>query len=458
MTTVPGRNVSLAVVVSRTSSVPNNALRALLSRAGWTGEELARAVNAAGAENGLSLRYDRTAVSHWLAGRRPWSPVPELIAETLSRHLGMAITLSDAGFQADGDDGLASRDIVTALEAVDGGGDRVFSLSALDIPAWNDAVRAQGKFALARRGSPGVTTGQIATAEQLLRVFADAESAFGGGYVREPLASYLSCDLVPRLREGASSRQRPRLLRVAYQMAYLCGFACFDDEKHRRGQRYYLVALDLAAANNDPAGYAVVLRALSRQASSLGHHREALAMAEAAAGMRAVASPAETAFLRGQVAVAAAGSGDRYVAVKQLSAAERELERSAAGSGTLIGEFHHAALAHQEYAVRELLGDRGGAITALESSLRHRPASEHRVRAITTAKLAEARLAQGHLEEAVTAWDSFLDDYPNLRSGRATTSLKNMRASLRPYTGNPLARRLLARASTICTPTAPAGL
>jgi tetratricopeptide (TPR) repeat protein len=427
--------------------VPNSALRALLGRAGWTGEELARAVNAAGAENGLSLRYDRTAVSHWLAGRRPWAPVPGLIAEALSRRLDMTITLSDAGFQPDEDGQPAPRDILAALEGSGDAGDRVFSLAALDMPSWSDAVRAHSGLARVGRPSPGVTVRQIDAAEQFLRVFADAESAFGGGYVREPLAAYLACDLVPRLRAGASSRLRPRLLRVAHQMAYLCGFACFDDERHQRAQRYYLVALDLAAANNDTAGYAVVLRALSRQASSLGHHREALAMAEAAAGLRAVGNTAEMAFLRGQVAVAAAGNGDRVVAAKELSAAEHELERSSSGAGTLIGEFHQAAFAHQEYAVRVLLGDRAGAITALETSLRHRPVSEHRIRAITTAKLAEARLAQGHLEEAVIAWNSFLDDYPSLRSGRATTSLKNMRASLRPYAGNPLARRLLARNS-----------
>jgi tetratricopeptide (TPR) repeat protein len=423
--------------------VANHALRALLSQAGWTGAELARAVNAAGAENGLSLRYDRTAVSHWLAGRRPWSPVPELITEAVARRLGKTITLADAGFAGDGnDDERASRDTFTALEGR--GEDRVFSLAAFDGPAWSDAVRAHSGLA---RASRGATVREIDAAEQFLRVFADAESAFGGGYVREPLAAYLACDLVPRLRAGAAPKLRPRLLRVAHQMAYLSGFACFDDERHRGAQRYYLAALDLAAANNDAAGYAVVLRALSRQASSLGHHRDALAMAEAAVGLRAADSAVSAAFLRGQVAVAAAGDGDRRRAVTELSAAERKLDRS--GSVALIGEFHRAAFAHQEYAVRTLLGDRAGAIVALETSLRHRPVSENRIRAITTARLAEARLAQGHLEEAVTDWNSFLDDYPSLRSGRATTSLKNMRARLRPFAGNSLARRLLARAAEI---------
>src|ERR1700677_4163135 len=66
---------------------PNVVLRRLLAETGWTEARLAREGNAAGAETGLALRYDRSAVSHWLAGRRPWGPVPSLLAETLSRGL-----------------------------------------------------------------------------------------------------------------------------------------------------------------------------------------------------------------------------------------------------------------------------------------------------------------------------------------------------------------------------------
>ncbi|MFD7512563.1 hypothetical protein ACFV5N_24940, partial [Streptomyces sp. NPDC059853] len=55
---------------------PNHQLRALLREAGWTQQELARAVNTLGTETGTPLRYDRTAVAHWLSGTQPRHPVP----------------------------------------------------------------------------------------------------------------------------------------------------------------------------------------------------------------------------------------------------------------------------------------------------------------------------------------------------------------------------------------------
>ncbi|NBE56085.1 hypothetical protein GUY60_32550, partial [Streptomyces sp. YC537] len=77
---------------------PNARLRALLAEAGWSNEQCARAVNAAGAEIGLVLRYDRTSVAHWLTGTQPRPPVPQLLAETLSRRLGRVATPAGAGF------------------------------------------------------------------------------------------------------------------------------------------------------------------------------------------------------------------------------------------------------------------------------------------------------------------------------------------------------------------------
>src|SRR5919198_5845824 len=87
---------------------PNQRLRALLAEAGWTGQGLARAVNAVGAESGQRLRYTRASVAHWLAGVRPRPPVPELIAEAFSRRLGRPITVRAVGLAgAGGESGAA---------------------------------------------------------------------------------------------------------------------------------------------------------------------------------------------------------------------------------------------------------------------------------------------------------------------------------------------------------------
>ncbi|MDG4865914.1 helix-turn-helix domain-containing protein, partial [Streptomyces sp. T-3] len=86
----------------RTRKLPNDRLRALMAEAGLSGAELARVVNALGAELGFSVSYDRSTVSHWLTGTRPRPPAGQLLAGVFSRRLeravgGFELGLSDVG-------------------------------------------------------------------------------------------------------------------------------------------------------------------------------------------------------------------------------------------------------------------------------------------------------------------------------------------------------------------------
>jgi hypothetical protein len=485
------------------SQEPNVVLRRLLAETGWTEDRLARAVNEVGAEAGLSLRYGRSAVSHWLAGRRPW--VPALLAEALSRGLGRPVTVADIGLATAGpaadrtpgndtagtdtagnDTAGPGQDAAAALIRLAGshrgrgahaGRDDAYRLAALTVPAWPAAVavrpacpdqnqdqeqdqdRDRNRDRDRDRNRQRLTAGQVAAAEEMLRVFSDTDTAFGGGQARTALAAHLAYDIAPRLRITAAPVLRSRMFAAATALTYLCGFMCFDDEQHAMAQRYYRIALDLAAENGDPAAYAITLRSMSVQAHTLGHLRAAAQLAEAAAttSKRKVPLDREPFFL-GQMAVAAAADGDRPRALRTLSTAERRLHRATSaasrGANGAMGAYHLAALAHQEAAVRAVLGDRPGAISALSASVRARPPGERRSRAITTASLAELQLADGNLEEAAAAWHAFLDDYPFLRSGRAATALRTMRSRLRPYAANRSAARLLARAAALSRPAA----
>ncbi|MER5353392.1 hypothetical protein ABT093_24035 [Kitasatospora sp. NPDC002551] len=103
------------------SRPPNHRLRALLDEAALSGEGLARAVNRAGVECGLVLRYDRTSVSHWLAGSLPMEPVPGLLCEVLSRWLGRPVAPEHAGLARpaapvpEGGDRPAAADVLAFL-------------------------------------------------------------------------------------------------------------------------------------------------------------------------------------------------------------------------------------------------------------------------------------------------------------------------------------------------------
>lgn len=467
--------------------VPNRLLRGLLAEAGWTEDFLARQINAVAAESGVAMRLDRRSVTHWLAGRRPRSPVPELIAEAFSRGLHRPVDLTDTGLAdggephpgrrsragvgrlalADGESSALPQDVIsvlTGLAQFDEGQRRMLSatayrLAALAVPGWvQAAAREPGLVpwpdaSCAQRLEPG----QVATVEQMTRVFSDTDDSFGGGHARAELSCYLAFDIAPRLRAAGTPALRRRLFSATTQLAYLAAFMCFDDECHGLAQHYYRAALKLAAENSDPAGYAVTLRGMSVQARRLGHLQYAVDLAETAAGIsRSATDPARQAFFLGQVAVAAAAAGNRRHALTTISAAERRLDQACslasadpkAQGGPAMGRYHPGALAHQQAAVRALMGDRRGAITTLTEAIRLRPPWERRSRALIHARLAELHLDQGQLEQAVTFWHAFLDDYPFLTSRRATIAVKVLRSRLHPQRVNPAVRQLLARTTT----------
>lgn len=437
---------------------PNPRLRDVLAEAGWTGQELATAVNAAGAEIGVRLSYDRTTVAHWLSGTRPRPPTPDLLAEVFSRRLARQVTAAELGLAAESPDGagparerLRNGDICSVLIHLHASAKPraasmpAYSLADLEVPGWPEAadVLPARRFA----DHPTVTVADTDAAEHLARVLAADDAAFGGGHVRRATAAYLAADLAPKLYARMSPATRRRLFAVATQLSYLCGFMCFDDQLHGLSQRYYHTALRLAAENGDQAGYVIALRAMSVQAHSLGHRRHARNLAETAASdVRRTGPPRRQAFMYGQLAVARAADGDRAGALASMADAERRLDQATSAS-QLTGAYHLASLAHQQAVVQDLLGDRRGAITALDTSIRHRPADERRSRAITLAFLANLQLSAGYLDEAVSTWHFFLDDYPYLDSGRATAELRRLRSRVRPLARNAMARTLLQRAS-----------
>lgn len=424
--------------------VPNVLLRELLAEAGWTGDALARAVNTVGAEAGMSLRYGRSAVAHWLTGMRPRPPVPELVAEAFSRKLHRSVTVSATGMaRSRPSEPPRDADVVTRLVApqeVGAGGaaplaDRAYHLADLKVPSWTDVAAARQGTSWDAEPVEKVERWHVRSAAGMVGLFSDADFAFGGGHARLELTRYLAATIAPWLRAPATPAVRRDLLMTAARLTYLCGFMYFDDELHGAAQHYYLTNLRLAAESGDSTGYAVTLRALSGQARLLGHHQEAVYLAEAAVHAAASAGPQTAAFLFGQLAVAHAAAGNRQDAVRHLLTAERHLDR-VHDAPEPVGGCHVASLAHQQAAVRAKLGDRSGAIHALTISVHHRPPSERRSRAITLARLAELQLDNGDLEAACGTWQRFLEDYPHLRSRRVNRALTTMRARLRPHQNN----------------------
>jgi tetratricopeptide (TPR) repeat protein len=440
--------------------VPNARLRALLNDTGWAGHAFAEAVNAVGREAGLTLHYDRSAVAHWLTGTRPPAAVRAVVAETLSRRLHRPITAADAGF-ADAPVGAAPEPPGWSLrpgaavhqlvglssvgrQAIGGLAYRLSASSPPDFPTLVSTLTEAPTQDAAEAAVPSVGLAQIETASLMLGVFADADTALGGGHSRRALSAYLAHDVAAWLTAPGKEQHRRRLLSIAASLSYLAGYMCFDERLGGAAQSYYRTAAQLSAEAADPAGYATALRGMSVLAYTLGHHVEALELARTAEASSRRVPAAQAAFLAGQVAVAAAAAGGRHDALTNLRVAERSLEH-ADGPEAKIGSYHEAALAHQRAEALAAIGDSEGAIRALAASLRLRPAGERRARALTTARLAELHLRQGRLEQACALWHDFCDDYPHLHSARADDALRSLRARLRPYRRNGTARAVLAR-------------
>ncbi|MFJ5228391.1 hypothetical protein ACIQBJ_00705 [Kitasatospora sp. NPDC088391] len=281
--------------------------------------------------------------------------------------------------------------------------------------------------------------------EAALLAFHRCDLAHGGGRGRRRLAARLAREVLPALHRPGPAAVRLRMYRVAGRLAYLCGFMHFDDGRPGRARRYYTTALRLADLGGAPADRAVVLRGMSVQALALGDGRQALALARAATGC---AAPAERrSFLLGQLAVALARDGARHDALRALGAAERFLDRATGPADAPVGVFHQAALLRQQAAVRDLLGDRAGAVAALRCSLPHRPPEEARSHAVVLGDLAVLLERTGRLTEAAAVWHDFLDLRPALASARVDAAFTAMRARLRPHGRQPAVRDLLERAA-----------
>lgn len=453
----------------RSPRTPNQALRVLLAEAGWSGADLARAVNALSAAEGTALHHDRTTVAHWLAGSHPRPPVPSLVAEVLSRRLRRPVRVQDTGLTPSGQwdpgtgpapplvEGSAVERLTDVLHTLDRRGVTLvgaYSLAALVIP--------HGPPLAGRPARPGpaaaatVGTEQVAAARELLTFFSRGDADFGAGAIREPLRRYLSTTVLPWLTGDMRPGVRRELFTVAAQLTYLSAFTHFDMNHHAAAQRLYLTSVELAREAGDMVGYALGLRGLSVQAHALGHLTEALHLAEQAvrAGVRH-APPHQQAFFHGQLAVAQAALGNPR-ALRHLTAAERCLERTSA-TASPVGAFHPGSLALQHAAVARSRGDHRASARALRLSLRHRPTGERRSRALSLAELAETQLAIGHVEQACRTWNEFLDTYPRIHSARAEDRLRFLTAGLRPYTAHPAAAALLGRARELRgAPSAPA--
>ncbi|QFZ18452.1 hypothetical protein [Saccharothrix syringae] len=430
--------------------IDNHILRTLMKESKWTNQNLSLAVNRAAAEAGVIARYDRTSVSHWLSGSKPRPPVPVFVAEAFSRRLGRFVSATDLGWaDAVPDAPMPASDMspcVTALHdlaTADLDPARRAWLCAQPFRVTWGAVSPPGDepgawSCPAETGRHG--TEATAAIEMALSAFLSLDRAFGGGAARLALATYLANDVTTRCSD---TRARRELLTAAAELTRLMAFKCFDSLQHNLAQRYYRMSLRLSTEAGDHLGYARTLCGMSAQASFLGHHAQAVQLADTAVGHASGRAPARIrALLLGHTAVAHAMSANHRTALSHLAQAERYLSE-VDDVRTPDAQAAQADLAHRTGLVLTLLRDASRAEPWLHTSLRHRPEGERRSRMLTVHALADLQLRRGNLEQACATWESFLDDYPYMHSERVDCAFRSFRRKLGAYQAHPAASRVL---------------
>ncbi|WP_370252230.1 hypothetical protein [Streptomyces sp. V4I8] len=247
------------------------------------------------------------------------------------------------------------------------------------------------------------------------------------------MAAYLAEDVSRVLAAYAPAPLLRELLNSTAQLTYLLARMTADAGHHGLAQVYYHAALALAQDAGNPVMYAVVLRAMSAQALELGHHRQALSLAEAAVAVAGTNACGPTAaFLLSQLAVTHAYDGQRRSVIRELAAAETSLEQSDGSSGP-FAFYPRAALEYQRSQAFLALGMRPEALRSLRASAHSRELCERRSSALTDFQLGEMLLSDGQLDEACNRWERFLSQSSYVRSARVDQSLNQLYKRLLPY-------------------------
>ncbi|WP_307662920.1 Tat pathway signal protein [Streptomyces sp. V1I1] len=307
-------------------------------------------------------------------------------------------------------------------------------------------------------GKQRVGRGDVATVQELTVAFSRMDQSRGGGHGRKALVQYLHSDVRDFLHgRFPDERVRREMFSAAAELSYLSGWMAFDNGEHAVAQKYFVLAVKLAARADDAPLSGHILRAMAHQAIDLGFAREGLHLAEASVHCeRYAAAPQRAGHARRDPRTRTgrerkeAGSGEGALrAEDDLSLASEGIREP---NRTFF--FGEASLAHETACTLRDLGDRPRAIREFRHSVRTRGTAFRRTHAVTLGYLGATQIAGGSVEEACATWCSVLDSMEDgIYSGRARQAVVDMRHLLSPYRrrGIPAVTALDARATAYLT-------
>ncbi|WP_328332999.1 hypothetical protein OHA70_15430 [Kribbella sp. NBC_00382] len=433
----------------------NEKLAAAIAEAGWSHAQLALAFGRVAAERRSEDQagVGRSHVSHWVAGSRPSGSAPGILVEALSRRLGRTVTADEIGLTTVSSSPILDWNADTLTALVDLGRSTLdverrsvlraagYSVAALTLPdqAWWDQLSERSARHRNLRGGRLVGAGDLDAVRETVQLFTRIDQRRGGGHARAAVVQYLTSDVAGYLRASyADDGVRQGMFSTAGELAYLVGWMAFDNSEHAIAQRYFAVAVKLAAEANDAPLAAHILRAMAHQAVDLGHHRHAVQIAEASLDGRRYqdATPRERSLIGVVHARALAVDGQRAAASRALLRAETDLASATAGDDEpgRVFFFGEASLAHETACTLRDMGDLASATKEFQHSVRTRKAATFtRTHAVTLGYLGAVQARSGNIEEACGTWSEALDTMDGIHSGRARQAVRDMRSGLSIY-------------------------
>lgn len=458
----------------------------VLAAADWSPQALALRLNSFAQANGITgQRVHPKTPYHWLEGRHPRQPWPELIAILLSTRLQTTITPADLGWTPSttvlyvaADDGLRTPwtpegTLRAATEVAHAGGvlDRRHFLAvagaALTVPAHEWLLGVEGRpGAMAPLGAvtgagrvqiDGALVHQLDSITEQLRLMDDS---IGSTPVLDLAQAHVS-HVTALLNDGRYTDQVGRRLHaVLAEVLRLCGWLSFDSGRHPDAQRYFLTALRAARTAGDDALGANIVAFMSCQAKELGHVHEAVTLAATAAAGHPHATGRPRAILDLRHAEASAHAHDHAAVRAHVDSAFAHLSDAPPRTPS-SGEpdwcyWMNPAQAHGQAGYAYLiLGDHAHAQQHLHAAANDADSSAGREGVLRSALLATAytRSSTPDLDRALAAGNSALRALTeSVASPRCVGYLTQFIATLEPHRRTPAVREFTDRAAAHLPP------
>lgn len=309
----------------------------------------------------------------------------------------------------------------------------------LEPAAWGDASLRwliDAAQPAGREHASGARMGaaDVARFRATVDLFAQLDDRYGGGHARQALVQYLHADAGRLLRGRYTDAVGRELFSAISEATLLAAWMTYDSAPGSAlAQRYFIQALALAKAGDDPLLGASILDAMSHQATYTGRFGEAANLARAArAGTREVATATLTSHFHAMEARALARLGDAKGCDRALADAVGQFERRKPDEDPdWIRYFDEAELSAEiSHCLRDLGRPDEAARHAANSLVAVNDATFVRSDFFVMMVLADAHLAAGEVERACRIALNALNAGEQIRSARCVGYLREFRQHL----------------------------